>query len=284
MRTTFVYASLFLATACGAKPEAHTPLHPDMPKEHKCGESEKVHAHTLDPHEDGATHAFIPCSGSGKHDMAGGVRVESTPQGVHVIIDATDDDVSVGLPGAELKGRDAVLVWPQGHGAGKKSVEIPLKKTPRGYHGEKTIPYDELEKLSDEGTKLKISVYDHDKEHPEKHEELHVEVAVSSGKSCERARDENPQSLDLGKKPGHKADLTDAELGAPMQSSAFFSHCPLKESENAEICVAVKDGKPLGVSVTVSPSNKGAALCIDRATRKLRFPSSDKLDVVHQKF
>jgi len=46
----------------------------------------------------------------------------------------------------------------------------------------------------------------------------------------------------------------------------------------------VKNGKPLGVSVSVTPQNRRVAVCIDRAARRLSFPSSDKLDVVHQKF
>jgi hypothetical protein len=69
-----------------------------------------------------------------------------------------------------------------------------------------------------------------------------------------------------------------------MKSSSFFQHCGLADSANAEICVAVKKGKPLGVSVKVSPTNNKVAACIDKATRKLSFPSSEKLDVVKQKF
>jgi hypothetical protein len=60
--------------------------------------------------------------------------------------------------------------------------------------------------------------------------------------------------------------------------------CGLPSSANADICVAVKQGKPLGVSVKVSPRNNRVAACIDRATRRVRFPASDKLDVVHEKF
>ena len=114
---------------------------------------------------------------------------------------------------------------------------------------------------------------------------MHVQVAVSTGKSCEKAIDENPQKLDMGKGGGPpKPDLTDSQLGAPMKTSAFFSQCGLGDKENAEICVAVKNGKPIGVSVGVEPTNRRTAACIDRATRKLHVPASEKLDVVHQKF
>jgi hypothetical protein len=88
----------------------------------------------------------------------------------------------------------------------------------------------------------------------------------------------------MGAKGAQKADLTNEQLGAPMKSSAWFSSCGLADSANADICVAVKKGKPLGVSVAVTPQNKRVAACIDRSARKLHFPESDKLDVVHQKF
>jgi hypothetical protein len=89
--------------------------------------------------------------------------------------------------------------------------------------------------------------------------------------------------VDFGKN-SKSPGLTDAQLGAPMRSSGFFSGCGLASSANADICVAVKQGKPLGVSVKVAPQNNRTAACIDRATRKLHFPPSDKLDVVHQHF
>jgi hypothetical protein len=40
----------------------------------------------------------------------------------------------------------------------------------------------------------------------------------------------------------------------------------------------------VGVSVALTPSNNRVAACIDRATRRLAFPMSEQLDVVHQKF
>jgi hypothetical protein len=52
-----------------------------------------------------------------------------------------------------------------------------------------------------------------------------------------------------------KADLTNDQLGAPMRDSSFFARCSLPGSSKADICVAVKKGKPLGVTVAVTPSN-----------------------------
>ncbi len=272
-----------LGPACGGPPAAAGGAAAGAPRPHPCGESDKVHAHELDAHEDGVTRAHVPCSGQGGHDYSAVVKVESTREGVHVHIDATDQDVNEGVFGADLVSRDAVVVYPRGRGG--PGVEVPLRRTPHGYTGEKVISYEALNKLHDEGTKLEVTVYDHDDDHGHghTHEQLTVSVAVSTGKSCERAAEENPQTLDLAKRDGGR-DLTDDELGGPMRSSRFFAHCDLKEAENAEICAAIRGGRPLGVSVAVSPSNKRAAACIDRAARKLRFPASEKLDVVRQKF
>lgn len=293
MEARGVWALLFFGvSACGGTPPAKEATASTKPaasvegaaqgaKVHPCGDKDKVHAHELDAHTAGVTEAFIPCGNSGSRDFSGTVHVESTPQGIHIHIEATDEDVNLGENGSSIKTRDAVVVYPKGKGS--KAVEVPLVKTPHGYMGDKVIPYDEVDKLTDEGTKIDVAIFDHDKEHKGDAEEMHVAVAISTGKSCEKAIDENPQTMNMA--GGAKGrDLTDAELGAPMRTSSFFSHCNLKDSENAEICVAVKGGKPLGVSVSVSPTNKAAAACIDRATRKLHFPVGNGLDVVHQSF
>jgi hypothetical protein len=189
--------------------------------------------------------------------------------------------VNEGKLGSDLKGRDAMIVFPKGRD--KKGVEIPLVRTKNGYKGEKVIPYADLDKLTDEGTKLEVSIYDNDDNHKNGgHEELKVSIAISAGKSCEKAMDENPQEIMMGKKSG--PDLTNEQLGRPMQNSAFIQHCGLPDSSNADICVAVKKGKPLGVSVSTAPMNNKVAACIDKATRKLAFPPSEKLDVVKQHF
>jgi hypothetical protein len=247
---------------------------------HACGDADKVHTHDLNA--TGATDAFVPCAKSGANDFSGAIKVETIPEGVHITIHATDDQVNLGMLGSDVKTRDAVIVYPRGKG--QKAVEVPLMKTADGYVGDKIVMWDDLDKLNDEGTKFDIAVYDHDKNGGEASEEMHVSVAVSTGKSCEKAQDENNQVMDMGAKGAAKADLTNEQLGAPMRSSAWFASCGLADSANADICVAVKKGKPLGVSVAVTPQNKRVAACIDRSARKLHFPESEKLDVVHQKF
>lgn len=246
---------------------------------HKCREG--GHVEQYDLHDEDGQEAFVPCSTEGKHDLSGLVRIDTTADGIVITIHATDDDFNEGALGSDLKGRDAIIVYPKGRD--KTGVEVPLKKTQRGYDGKRLIPFSELDKLTDEGTKIEVSILDHDDVHKNgEHEELKLAVNVSAGKSCEKAIDENPQTVNMGK--AGTPDLTDNQLGGPMKSSGFFAHCNLSDSSNAEICVAVKKGKPLGVSVKVAPANNKVAACIDKATRKLTWPSSEKLDVVKQKF
>lgn len=275
-----------LAVACGggsanSSGASNAGSGSSLPAPHACGNEQDAHHHELDPDEPGETAALVPCSKDGANDYSGVVHVESEKDGIRVTIDATDDDFKEGVFGSDLKGRDAVLVYPKGRNA--KAVEVPLARTADGYHGEKLIPYDELDTLTDAGTKLDVGVFDHDSGATE-HEEMHVHVDVSTGMSCEKAIDENPQTMDIGAGPSGVPDLTDDQLGAPVQTTSFFSNCGLADSQKAKICVAIKYGKPLGVTVDVSPSSKRLAACIDRATRKLSWPSNAKLDVVHQNF
>jgi hypothetical protein len=286
-----LHLGLLALVCCGGGSKtgsgATTATTPDEPKATQeelnaavkpCGEKDKVHH--FDLHDEKADEALAPCAGgSGGHDYSGLIKMEAVENGVHITIEARDDEVT--LLGADAKSRDAVIVYPKGPKGTPEGIEVPLMKTKTGYVGDKIIFWDQLDKLHDEGTQLQVAIFDHDKTSGT-HEELHVAVNVSTGKSCEKAQDENPQEITMGKKGTR--DLTAAELGRPMQSSAFIANCGLPDASDADICVAVKKGKPLGVSVKVTPSNNKIAACIDKATRRLSFPSSEKLDVVHQKF
>ena len=240
----------------------------------------QVQSHDLNA--DQSTEMLAPVARNGAKDYSGVVKIETLPEGIHIIINATDDDVDNGVLGSDVKKRDAVIVYPKGKGT-KEQIEVPLVKTATGYIGDKIVLFDSLDKLNDEGTKIDVAIFDHDKGGGDS-EEMHLSVRISTGKSCEKAQDENPQTMDMRGGGAATPDLTNAQLGAPMQSGQFMGSCGLAGSAHADICVAVKRGKPLGVSVLVTPRNNQVATCIDRATRRLHFPSSEKLDVVKEKF
>ncbi len=221
----------------------------------------------------------MPCSKSGSKDYSGLIHIETIPEGVHITINATDDEVDTGVLGSDVKSRDAVIVYPQG--PGKKSIEVPLLKTKNGYMGDKIVYYEDLGKLTDEGTKIDVAIFDHDKSSGEASEELHVSVAVSAGKSCEKAFEETPDTIEMGK--AQEKDLSADQLGAPI-GSGIVTGCGLPSSANADICVTMKDAKALGASVIVTPTNNKVAACIDKAVRRLHYPASHRPNKIHKKY
>lgn len=271
-----VALALLAAAACG-----HAQVQPAVPTETAPPVPEgQVQSHDLNAAE--STELMAPVAKAGPKDYSGLVKIETLPEGIHIIINATDDDVDNGVLGSDVKKRDAVIVYPKGKGT-KESVEVPLIKTANGYMGDKIVFFDQLEKLTDEGTKIDVAIFDHDKGGGDS-EEMHLSVRISSGKSCEKAQDENPQVLDMRGGGSGAPDLTASQLGAPLESGQFMAGCGLASSAHANICVAVKGGKALGVTVAVTPRSNQVATCIDRATRRVHFPSSNKLDVVKEAF
>lgn len=240
--------------------------------EKPCGSADKTQQADLS--SDKETDAFAPCAKGGAGDYSAMVKIEPVDDGVHIIIDATDDDVT--LLGPDVKSRDAVIVYPKGKGS--SAVEVPLIKTKTGYHGDKIVFWNDLDKITDDGTKIDIAVYDHDKSSGDT-EELHLSVGLSTGKSCEKAQDENPQQVSMGKKDS-RPDLTNDQLGAPINNANAASACGLSDSAHAKICVMVRNGKPLGVTVNVDPKNNRVAACIDRRMRRLAFPVDDRPNTV----
>jgi hypothetical protein len=236
-----------------------------------CGSADKETSHDLSSGQ--ATEAFSPCAKGGARDYSALVKVETLDEGVHIIIDATDDDVS--LLGPDVKGKDAVVVYPKGKGS--VAVEVPLMKTKTGYRGDKIVMWDQLGKLNDDGTKLDVAIYDYDRSGES--EEMHVAVGVSTGKSCEKAQDENPQQVSMGKSDG-RPDLSTDVLGRPIANSNAAAACGLADSAHAKVCVLVRGGKPLGVTVNVDPINNRVAACIDRRMRHLAFPPDDRPNTV----
>jgi hypothetical protein len=278
-----VLAALFVlgGAACGGggAPPAQAPSGEGPPPSEAeiaqavkpCGAADKVA--NADLSTGTSTDVFTPCAKQGARDYSALVKIEPVDDGVHIIIDATDDDVT--LLGPDVKSRDAVVVYPRGKD--QIAVEVPLMRTRTGYHGDKIVFWNDLPKLSDDGAKIDVAIYDHDKKSGET-EELHVSVGVSSGKSCERAQDENPQQMVMGR-AGAK-DLSRDELGKPISNSNAAVSCGLADASHAKICVLVKHGKPLGVTVHVDPTNNRVAACIDRRMRGLAFPMSDNPDTV----
>jgi hypothetical protein len=76
------------------------------------------------------------------------------------------------------------------------------------------------------------------------------------------------------------ADLTNNQLSAPMNN--VLSGCNVPDDVSVTIKVAVKHGRAVGV--TVESSDARVAACVDRAVRRLQWPSSPRLDTLTTTF
>jgi hypothetical protein len=99
---------------------------------------------------------------------------------------------------------------------------------------------------------------------------------VGAGPTYEAALASNTQEITIGKQG--TADLTDAQLAAPMRSGAFAGECGAPDRMKVTVKVAIKTGRAVGVSVSTSPPDPDVAGCIDRYVRTFSWPSSSKMD------
>jgi len=156
-------------------------------------------------------------------------------------------------------------------------------KTRTGYTGDKNRALRPARQAERRGHQIDIAIFDHDKNNTNGSEEMHLSVGVSTGKSCEKAQDENPQTIDMGKKGGRPGSHQLAARRARsrrgvhggLRAAVERERGHLRGGEAGQAARRVREGEPEEQSV---------AACIDRATRRVRFPASDKLDVVHEKF
>jgi hypothetical protein len=105
----------------------------------------------------------------------------------------------------------------------------------------------------------------------------------SGGQSYEAVLNGNNEQVSIGEQAG-AADLTNAQLSAPLRHSSFVVSCGAPDDMKVTVRVAVRMGVPVGVTVATQPSNGGVAACIDRAVRGLRWPASAKTDFVNTSY
>lgn len=103
-------------------------------------------------------------------------------------------------------------------------------------------------------------------------------TGMPGGLSFEAAWATAEQKVDLSGPQGR--DLTQEELGRPLQNASFISGCGAPDSMKVTVKVAVKMGRAVGVSVYTTPPNGGVASCIDRSVRGQAWPVSQNMDAV----
>jgi hypothetical protein len=102
----------------------------------------------------------------------------------------------------------------------------------------------------------------------------------SSGLSYESVLNGNNEQMAIGQSAPLTADLTDAQLSAPLRHASFVGSCGAPDDMKVTVRVAIRLGRAVGVTVSTSPPSGGVAACIDRAVRGLRWAESVKTDFI----
>lgn len=111
---------------------------------------------------------------------------------------------------------------------------------------------------------------------------LSAKGGSSDGVSCEDAQAQNIEEIDM--QGGGQADLTAKDFAAVLNNGTYLSPCEVPESSKIQICVAVRGGAAVGVTVTLDPSNPDLEVCVAKQVRALAFASHPKMDIVRVHF
>lgn len=105
---------------------------------------------------------------------------------------------------------------------------------------------------------------------------------LPGGMSCEGAQAKYVEEMKMGERG--QADLTQGQFAAVLNNGSYLNSCGVPASTEVHICAAVQNGRAVGVTVTMTPSNPGAASCVAGRVRGLSFPSNPKLDIARTSF
>lgn len=106
-------------------------------------------------------------------------------------------------------------------------------------------------------------------------------AAAAALPSCEDAIASNVE--DASKRPTQK-DLSAEDFAAVLNEGSYLGPCNVPETAALEVCVAVRDGKAVGVTVTTRPRDTKLADCVATEVAALSFPKHPKMDVARTKF
>jgi hypothetical protein len=101
--------------------------------------------------------------------------------------------------------------------------------------------------------------------------------------SCEAAAASTHEQLMIGQSDP-SPDLSREAIAAVLDSGVWIVRCDVPFSTTVELCVAIKEGKVVGVSVDSRPKNLQLDLCLKRRAFGLQFPYSTRLDLARTRF
>jgi hypothetical protein len=110
---------------------------------------------------------------------------------------------------------------------------------------------------------------------------------VKLGGGCEEAKEAYvkhcmtapAECVDKGSSEG----VTGA-YGAVLNAGAYLDACNSPPRIGVKVCVAVKDGRAVGVTVSTSPGDEHLTTCIAQKVQALPFPVYARLDVANTTF
>jgi hypothetical protein len=79
-------------------------------------------------------------------------------------------------------------------------------------------------------------------------------------------------------------DITEAQYASILEHGRWFEHCGVPAACRLEVCVAVRGGRPVGVTVHSTPWRADIERCVAAAARGLTFPSHPRMDVTRTTF
>mgnify|MGYP007059410519 CR=1 FL=1 len=79
-------------------------------------------------------------------------------------------------------------------------------------------------------------------------------------------------------------DLSHSDFSSVLDRGSYLEACGVPEQASVRICVAIREGSAVGVTVELSPDDADQTECLREQIRGLAFPSHPKLDVVRTTF
>lgn len=109
-------------------------------------------------------------------------------------------------------------------------------------------------------------------------------LTVSAGTSCEAAYASFQHTMDFSSDRSARApsgpDVPREAFAGVLEDFRHYDRCPMNFEVDVSLCVAVLDGKAHGVTVKTHPGNARLAQCLAGVVRGLRFPKSQRMDLV----
>jgi hypothetical protein len=102
--------------------------------------------------------------------------------------------------------------------------------------------------------------------------------------SCEAAVAANQEQMDLTRRGTSTPDVTREAYAALLENGSYLAPCNVPDHVALDLCVAVQNGRAVGITVGTTPRNARVRACVTRAVQRIAFPQSPRLDVTRTRF